>query len=179
MITIPTDSCARFIESPWLAGVDASIRLTIARALDERTEPAGTTLLDQDRPNRRLWFVASGSVVVERSHGGSRPEVLARLDDPAIYGTTTFFRASLPTMTLRATTPIRGWTLDRASYDRLRAEHPEASEALALDVVRVLSERFDQLDRRLAGLMADHDADRPRQTEWASFRSRLFEEPPV
>ncbi len=134
-------------------------------------------LLEQDRPNDRLWFVASGSVAVERTRAGSRPEVLADLEGPAIYGTTTFFRNSLPTMTLRATRPVRGWTLDRASYDRLRADHREAAEALALAVVRVLSERFDLLDRRLTTLMADHDGDHPRVTEWSDFRSRLFEEP--
>jgi len=172
-----SDDATRFLDGPWLEEVDSSIRLIIWNALEERSESPRTPLLEQNRPNDRLWFVASGSVAVERSKPGGRPEILAELQGPAIYGTTTFFRDSLPTMTIRATTPIQGWTLERSSYDRLRADHPEAAEALTLTIVRVLSERFDLLDRRLTSMMADHDGDRPRINEWANFRSRLFEEP--
>ena len=177
MLSTTPNSASRFLEAPWLETVDAAIRLTIWNALEERSEPPRVALLEQGRPIERLWFVASGSVAVERTRSGARAEVLAELDGPAMYGTTTFFRRSLPTMTIRATTPIEGWTLDRSAYDQLRADHPEAAEALALAVVRVLSERFDLLDRRLTSLMADHDPNHPRATEWADFRSRLFEEP--
>ena len=177
MLTSPARTLTEFLDASWLAGVDATTRMTIWKALDERILPPGGPLFEQGQPNHQLWFVAEGAVAIERSRGGSRPEVIAELDGPALYGTTTFFRNSLPTMTIRARTDVRGWTLDRPSYDRLRAEHPEAAEALALTVVRVLAERFDQLDRRLSSLMADHDDAHPRKTEWANFRSRLFDEP--
>ena len=167
----------RFLDLPWLEGVDLSLRTRIWEALAPRSEPPRTALLDQDRPSLQLWFVESGSVVVERTRPGGRPEVLAELAGPAIYGTTTFFQNALPTMTIRATTPVQGWTLDRPAYEQLRTADPLAAEALALTVVRVLAERFDMLDRRLTSLMAAHDGDHHRVTEWADFRSRLFEEP--
>ena len=173
------DGLSRFLESPWLEGVDPSIRRRIWQTLRERSEPAGTALLDQDQPTTQLWFVADGSVAVERTRTGKPgyPEILAELDGPAIYGTTTFFRDARPSMTIRTTTPTHGWTLDLATYQRLRAEDPPAAEALAVTVVKVLSERFDMLDDRLTRLMADHHDDHHRVTEWADFRSRLFEEP--
>ena len=173
------DSASRFLESPWLDGVDPLIRRRIWQTLRERSEPIGTALLAQDQPTTQLWFVAEGSVAVERTKPGksNRPEILAQLDGPAIYGTTTFFRDARPSMTVRTTTPTHGWTLDRASYERLRTEDPLAAEALALTVVKVLSERFDMLDHRLTSLMADHHDNHHRVTEWANFRSRLFEEP--
>ncbi len=177
MRSTKSDSATRFLEAPWLEEVEASIRLTIWKVLEERLEASKVKLLEQGQANDRLWFVASGSVAVERSKPGGRPEILAELEGPAIYGTTTFFRNSTPTMTIRATSPIQGWTLERSDYDRLRAENPQAAEALALTAVRVLSERFDQLDRRLTSLIADLEADHRRITEWADFRSRLFEEP--
>ena len=177
MRSTKSDSASRFLDAPWLEEVDSSTRLAIWKVLDERLEASKVSILEQDRANNRLWFVASGSVAVERTKSGGRPEILAELDGPAIYGTTTFFRKSLPTMTIRATSPIQGWTLERSAYDRLRSEDPKAAEALALMVVRVLSERFDQLYRRLTSLMADHAGDHRRVTEWADFRSRLFEEP--
>ena len=177
MLTTPSDGATRFCDAPWLDGVDTSLRLNLWQVLEERTVSPRMTLFDQNKPNSQLWFVAEGSVTVERIAAGGHPEVLAKLDGPAVYGTTTFFRNSLPTMTIRATSIVRGWTLDRSSYDRLRVDHPEAAEALALAVVQVLSERFDLLDRRLTTLMASHEGDHPRITEWANFRSRLFEEP--
>ncbi len=177
MLMVPSDDAPRFCNAPWLNGVDASVQLAIWQALAVRSEPARVTLFEQNKPSRYLWFVIGGSVAVERSRPDGRPEILAELDGPAIYGTTTFFRNSLPTMTLRATSAIQGWTLDRSSYDRLRVERPAAAEALALAVVQVLSERFDMLDRRLTTLMASQGDDHRRATEWANFRSRLFEEP--
>jgi hypothetical protein len=63
----------------------------------------------------------------------------------------------------------------------LRRDEPRAAEALASAIVRILSERFDLLDRRLAGLMAGVEVgrDRPRASELAAFRTRLFEEPGI
>lgn len=177
MLTLSSTGLTEFLDASWLADVDATTRMTVWKALQEQSLAPQAALFEQGQPNHKLWFVASGGVAIERARGKGRPEVIAELNGQALYGTTTFFRGSLPTMTIRAQTPVRGWTLDRPSYDRLRAEHPEAAEALALTVVRVLSERFDQLDRRLSGLMADHDENHPRATEWASFRSRLFDEP--
>ena len=177
MLMLPINQMTEFLDASWLTDVDATTRMTVWKFLEEQTLLPKMALFEQGQPNHKLWFVAAGAVNIERSRGGARPEIIAELDGQAIYGTTTFFRNSLPTMTIRARTAVQGWTLDRESYNRLRLEHPEAAEALALTVVRVLSERFDQLDRRLSSLMADHDENHPRATEWANFRSRLFDEP--
>jgi CRP-like cAMP-binding protein len=83
----------------------------------------------------------------------------------------------LPSATIRASSDLTLWTLDHPAHDRLRRQDPRAAEALALAVVRTLSERFDLLDRKVSELMAEHDDDHPRVTEWARFRARLFEEP--
>ncbi len=177
MKTDPIDASAWMLTSPLLAGIDDEHRLAIFRCLEMTSAPAGSTLLEQGRPNDRLWFVLDGSVAIERTMPGGRSEILARLTGPAIYGTTTFFRGSALSATIRASTPLTLGTLDHRAHDRLRLEDPRAAEALALSVVRVLSERFDLLDDRLAELMAEHDQDHPRATEWANFRARLFEEP--
>ena len=173
------ESQVRFVEASWLQEVPASIRVVIWRFLRERSEPVGHRLLDEHGASDHLWFVLDGSVVAERTRPGpqGRAETLAELSGSAIYGATTFFRNSAPTLTIRATSPIRGWTLDRASYQQLRSENLAAAEAHAQAVVKVLAERFDMLDRRLTELMAEHQGDRRRASEWADFRSRLFEEP--
>ena len=177
MTTMGTTPPSEFVESPLLAGVDEAARLAIFRTLGMSRVSAGSTLLEQGKPNDRLWFVLGGDVTIERIGPGSRVEVLARLSGPAIYGTTTFFRGTALSATIRAKGDLTVGTLDHRAHERLRLEEPKAAEALALSVVRVLSERFDQLDARLIEILADHSEDTPRATEWANFRARLFEEP--
>jgi CRP/FNR family cyclic AMP-dependent transcriptional regulator len=176
MSTNATAQSEQFLAAPLLGGVDEESRLAIFHFLVENSAHAGTPLLVQGKPNDKLWFVPGGSIAIERKQPDGRVDVLATFSGPAIYGTTTFFRSSTPSATIRATSNLTVWTLDHRSHGQLRRENPRASEALCLEVVRVLSERFDQLDARLAEMMAGHDDDHPRANEWASFRSRLFEE---
>ena len=166
-----------FLATPLLSGMDEAGRVAVFDVLSEAPVPQGGRLLTQGEPNARLWFVAAGSVAVERTRPGGRVDVLGTLNGPAMYGTTTFFRSSSPSASIRAITPLFAWALDHPGLETLRRDDPRAAQALTLEVIRALSERFDQLDARLAELMAEHADDHPRATEWANFRARLFEEP--
>jgi len=176
MTPIETEPPEEFLATPLLSGADEKARSVIFRHLAETSAPAGTALMVQGRPNDKLWFVVRGSVAVERKQPDGRVDVVANFSGPALYGTTTFFRSTGPSSTIRATSDLIVWTLDHRSHAQLRREHPREAEILALEVVRALSERFDQLDARLAGMIAGQPDGRPRANEWASFRSRLFEE---
>jgi len=168
---------------PFLEEIDDEARAALSVCLEEARVSAGSRLISQGGTNDRLWFVAKGSVAIERSGpGGGPPEVLATLPAPSVFGTTTFFRPEMPaSATIRATTDLHLWTLDRASHERLRRDDPRAAEVLAMAIIRVLSERFDLLDRHLAGQLAGagHGRDRARASELAAFRTRLFEEPGI
>ncbi len=50
--------------------------------------------------------------------------------------------------------------------------HPRIAEELAQAIVRLLAERFDLLDKRVAEISHDH----LRASELARFRARMFEE---
>ena len=177
MSTTITGPAERFLAGPLLGGIDETSRLAIFRMLVESPVSAGSALTVQGKPNDRLWFVLKGAVAVEQTRADGRPEILATMSGPGIFGTTSFFRPSPVTSTIRATSDLLALTLDHRGHDRLRAEDPRAAEALALSVVRVLAERFDILDRRVGELMAEHDDNRPASNEWSRFRARLFEEP--
>jgi CRP/FNR family transcriptional regulator, cyclic AMP receptor protein len=176
MVLLATEE-ARFLDSPLLAGIDDKSRRAIFKRLVPGRAPAGTALLRQGEPNDRLWFVVEGSVKIERERADGHVDVLASMTGPAIFGTTTFVRSTPPSASIRASTNLTLWTLDQEGHEALRREDPRAAEALALAIVRVLSERFDVLDVRLSELMAEQDDDHPRATELATFRARLFEEP--
>ena len=177
MMRLVTEQSGRFLDSHLLAGVDDTARRAVFARLVETHVPAGTPLLTQGKSNEQLWFVLEGSVAIERKQRDGHLDVLATMSGPAIFGTTTFFRSAIPSATIRASSDLTLWTLDRPTYEALRLEDPKSAEALALAILRVISERFDLLDDRLTELMNENADDHRRANEWANFRSRLFEEP--
>ena len=173
---VQADAAERFLTEPLLTDVDRESRRAVLASLSEGRARAGSALLKQGCPNDHLSFLIEGSAAVERSSGG-QTEILAQLTAPAVFGTTSFFRPNPPTVTVRATTDVRLLTLDHPAHERLRREHPRAAEALALATLRVLCERFDELDQRIADSIAQHDSLTRKDSEWSGFRARLFEEP--
>lgn len=173
------DAAERFLSAPLWADVDRESRRAVFDAMEEGRAGAGTTLLRQGHPNDRLSFLIEGSALIERTYPAGRKEILATLTAPAAFGTTSFFRPNPPLASVRATSDVRLLSLSHPQHDRLRRANPPAAEALALCILRVLSERFDMLDRRVSDFLAEHADDPPKVNEWAGFRARLFEEPNI
>jgi CRP-like cAMP-binding protein len=173
------DAAERFLAASMWGDVDLKIRRALFEAMEEDHARAGATLLEQGQPNERLLLLIEGSAVIERTYHGRRKEVLATLNAPAAFGTTSFFRPNPPTVTVRATSDVRLLTLSHPQHERLRRANPAAAEGLALAILRVLSERFDMLDQRVSDFLAEHADDPLKVNEWASFRTRLFEEPNI
>ena len=170
----------RFLAGPLLAEVDDDARLALFEATEEGFHRAGASLVAQGTPNGRLWFLIEGVAAIVRRPGvnGDDEEAIARIEAPSIFGATTFFRPTSPTVTIRAATEVAVRTLDHAAHDRLRRDQPRAAEALALATVRALADRFDLIDLRVAEFLHAR-ADQHRSTEWTRFRARLFEEPNI
>jgi CRP-like cAMP-binding protein len=177
-MALPDTAAERFLSGPLLAEVDDDARRALFKALKPEHAVKGTRLIEQGRPNDRLWFLVEGSAaVVRRVEGAEHP--LARIEAPGIFGSTTFFRPTPPTFSIRAAADVSLLTLDHAAHDRLRRDEPRAAEALALATVRSLAERFDRLDLRFAEFLASHPDGHGQANEWSAFRARLFEEPNI
>jgi CRP-like cAMP-binding protein len=174
---VQSEAAERFLAAPLLADIDRDAQLAVLGGLVETRAPAGAILLEQGKANDYLSFMISGTAAVERDLPELGKDILATLNAPAIFGTTSFFRAAPPTFSIRATSDVWLLRLDHAAHARLRADHPRAAEALALAALRVLSERFDLLEHRLSEQIRAHQDDHPKTTEWSGFRARLFEEP--
>lgn len=170
---VEAEAAERFLSAPLLSEVNPGSRRAVLDVLVEGRATAGSVLLSQGQPNDHLSFLIEGSATIDRKRLDGRTESLATLNAPSVFGTTTFFCPDPPTFTVRAATDVWLLTLYHPAHERLRREHPAAAEALAMAAVRVLSERFNELDRAFSAYMARH----PEFTEWAGFRARLFEEP--
>jgi CRP-like cAMP-binding protein len=176
---VESEVAERFLSAPLWTDVDRELRRAVLEVMEEDRARAGAMLLQQGSPNDRLSFLIEGSAVIERTFPGNRKETLAVLNAPAAFGTTSFFRPNPPTVSVRAISDVRLLTLSHPQHERLRRTNPPAAEALALGILRVLSERFDLLDQRVSDYLAQHADDPPKMNEWAGFRARLFEEPKI
>lgn len=174
---IDPEAANRFMQTSWLSEVDRETKLALLNALAEERAEAGAILLAQGQPNDHLTFLIDGSVDLERTFGNGRKERITTLTAPAMFGTTSFFQPKPPTVTARARTDVWMLTLHHPAHDALRHESPRAAEALALAVVRTLSERFDLIDKLFTDYIAGHpDAPANTASEWSRFRARLFED---
>lgn len=173
---IDVKATERFMAAPWLAEADRDVKRAILNALVEARAPTGAVLLAQRQPNDHLTFLIEGTAAIERTFDNGRLETITTLTAPAVFGTTSFFQPKPPTATVRATSDVWMLSLYHPAHEALRVAHPRAAEALALAVVRALSERFDLIDKLFTQYTTRHSDEPVRMSEWAGFRSRLFEE---
>ena len=173
---IDAEASRRLLAAPWLAEVDPDIKKAILNVLVEARAPAGAILLEQGQPNDHLTFLIDGTAEIERTFSNGRRENLTTLTAPAIFGTTSFFQPNPPTVTVRATSDVWMLSLYHEAHEALRRSNPRSAEALALAVLRVLSERFDLIDKLFVDYIARHPDESAKTSEWSSFRARLFED---
>jgi CRP-like cAMP-binding protein len=174
---INDEAAMRFMTAPWLTEVDRETKLALLNALSEERAKAGTVLLAQGQPNDHLTFLIDGIVDLERIFSNGRQEIVTTLTAPAVFGTTSFFQPKPPTVTARARTGVWMLTLHHPAHDALRRTNPRAAEALAVAVVRTISERFDLIDKLFSDYTMQHpDPANATASEWSRFRARLFEE---
>jgi CRP/FNR family cyclic AMP-dependent transcriptional regulator len=172
---IQAEATERFMAAHWLGEVGPDGKKAILDALVEAKAPAGVTLLEQDQPNDHLSFLIAGTAEIVRTFENGRREVIATLKAPSVFGTTSFFRPDPPTVAVRSTSDVWILSLYHPAHEDLRRDHPRAAEALAVAILRALSERFDLMDRLLSDYITRH-GESPRNSEWAGFRARLFDE---
>jgi hypothetical protein len=173
---IDNEASERFMNAPWLAEVDSDTKRTILSALVEARAPVGAILLAQGQPNDHLTFLIEGTAEIERTFDSGRHEILTALTAPAVFGTTSFFLPTPPSVTVRATSAVWMLSLYHPAHEEMRVASPRAAEALALAVVRALSERFNLMDKLFTNQASPHAEEPARKSEWAGFRAKLFEE---
>jgi CRP-like cAMP-binding protein len=173
---VSSAAAERFLAAPLLQELDSASRIAVLNVLVEDRAPTNATLLEQGQPNDHIAFLIEGSATVYRTRADGRRETLTTLTAPSLFGLTSFFRPRPPGFSVRADSPVWLLSFDKNAHEILRRVDLRASEQLAIAAVRVLADRFDMLDQRVSEDMDRQTHDHAKVTEWASFRSRLFEE---
>lgn len=172
---ISTEASERFLSETWMPELEPDSRRALLGVVEEGRAEAGAVLLAEGQPNDRVMFLLSGTVAITRNYAQHGEELLTQLAAPTVFGVTSFFGPNPPLSTARADSAVWYLTLDRAAYQALGRLNPEVTEQLARAAVRILSDRFDLLDRKLSEYFA-HQTPSHRVSEWNAFRARLFEE---
>ncbi len=174
---IDNEAAERFMAAPWLGEIDHDAKRAILNALVEARAPNGAILLAQGQPNDHLSFLIEGSVAIQRpSTKKSPPETITTLTAPALFGATSFFQPKPPTVSVRATSEVWILSLYHPAHEALRTANPRAADALALAILRALSERFDLLDTLFSDFTARHSDEIEHVSEWSGFRACMFED---
>ncbi len=174
---INAEAAERFMAAPWLESTPREIKQQLLESLAEKRAATGAILLAQGQPNDHLSFLIEGTAEIERQSAGGRHDLITNLTAPAVFGTTSFFQPRPPQVSVRATSDVWLLTLYQPAYQVLRRDHPRAAEALAVAVLKTMSERFDLIDKLFTDYITQQSsAPSNTTTEWSRFRSRLFEE---
>jgi CRP-like cAMP-binding protein len=171
---ISAQAADRFAATAWPPELGHEVRHALVEFLEEGHAPAGATLLEAGRPNDRVHFLLEGRLEFWRHYAGHGEERITTLDAPSVFGVTSFFGPNPPLVTVRSETPSWFLYLTEAAYETFRGRDPRAAEQFLRAALRVLAERFDLLDQRLAEFLNHHD--RRRFNEWNEFRARIFRE---
>lgn len=116
---------------------------------DQTDDAPGTLLIAQGDPADILLFLLSGTCsAYSTSATGDRHRV-RQFSGPAWIGEIGFLRATPRSADIVADTTVSTAVIDRASFARLRAEHPELAADLLHDIASVAADRTASLTEAL------------------------------
>jgi len=134
-------------------------------------------VIRQGEQSQDLWIVLEGKCEVIRepnaAENGDRPVVLAQLEPCQHFGEMSFFNPAPHSVSVRAKTRLRLLKFSRAHYDRLVEEDRPAAYKIAFNAITGLAERLRRLTDRVAEL--ENESSSEAQSEWSTFRGKLFE----
>jgi CRP-like cAMP-binding protein len=110
---------------PLFADLSADALERLAEAAKEVETPAGQVLVQPGTKGTGMFFIAEGTAVVETKRQARE------LGPGDFFGELALMKEDATrTARVRAKTPLRCLALDRASFRKLTAEHPEVAASL-------------------------------------------------
>lgn len=123
-----------------------------------RRQPAGTTIIDEGRPNDALYIVISGTLTA--SVAAQQEQNLGVLVRGTIAGEMSFVDGLPPSATVRAQEDVVVLAIPRSALEARLRENQGFAARFYKALAMLLADRLRQVDRRLAGTgepQLDHD----------------------
>lgn len=119
---------------------------------------AGAELVCQGEPARGAFLVRSGEVEARIALPGGGSLAVAQLGDGAVFGEMSLIEHGVCTATVAATRNVDGWFIEREDFRALVACRDPVALALQRALADALVEKLGQLNERVRGHPAQHDA---------------------
>lgn len=132
----------------------------------------GDEILTEGNQYHGVWILLSGTCEVIK-HGLHRDSRLAVLEPGNVFGEMSFLQAVPHSASVRAVDQVETMRLMRDQYDDLREHCPQAAHKIAVNIIRVLSDRLRKMDEWTCELV-ERECDGRRYKEWQDFRSKLY-----
>lgn len=134
--------------------------------------PRGAEILTEGKSYHGVWLLACGKCEVVK-HGPHRDSRLAVLEPGSVFGEMSFLQAVPHSATVRALENVETIRLMREEFEDLSEQCPSAARKIAINIVRVLSDRLRRMDQWTCELV-DMDTSHAKKEEWQEFRSKLY-----
>jgi len=119
----------------------------------ERKDIDGPQILYRlGEPADTIDFVAAGSLAIDVTKPDGESLRVRRMNTHTVLGEMGFFRHAVRSATASTDGPAIIFTLDRASFERMRRERPDLATAFDHFIVRVLADRLDAANRSILAL---------------------------
>lgn len=133
---------------------------------------AGEEILTEGNQYHGLWILLNGTCEVLK-HGPQRDRRLALLEPGSVFGEMSFLHPVSHSATVRAVDRVETIRLMADGYEELQKEYPAAAHKIAVNIIRVVSDRLRRMDEWTAELV-DRNNNGVERKEWQEFRSKLY-----
>lgn len=137
---------------PLFRPLDDSERFEIVRILQPLSHSAGVVLFRQGDPGDRFFVIESGEVEVGFD-GADGLEVIARLGPAEVLGEMSLIEGGRRSATARTVTPVTGYSIAIADFDRLRRDLHPAAYKIIRQLSRVVAQRIRRVNEQIESLL--------------------------
>ena len=118
----------------------------LSSALEMRSEPAGSLIMQEGLPGDEVIFLLEGQAEVIKAYGGEGERRLGIHGPGTVFGEMSLFSSEgLHTATVKAITPLLLCSLSQAGFEELLLQHP----AVSLEMLRIMSRRLQTSDNEI------------------------------
>ena len=136
--------------------------------------PEGSLVLEEGERGPRMMVLLEGQAEVIRADASGTERRIAVLGPGEVLGEMSLLLDLPRTATVRATTALRVFAMNRSSFEQMVADHDPAAMRLGLELAKVLAERLMSLIDRVLELLTSGPVDAALREQFTDVRQQVF-----
>ena len=171
-----TDTKLRSVECPIFTDMSLDDRERVLALFEHESFPVGETILHEGLSIQILWIIVSGRCEVRKRVPEGTDQVLAELEQGAIFGEMSFFHPAPHSASVWAVTDVETIRLSRERFEELAKQSPTAAFQIAANTAAIQADRLRKMDDWICRQFERPETNDRQREEWDEFRSKLYTE---